>query len=122
MCRRTAVRVSLIIGFVLISLVNCLEFYQKSCALSCRVPQPRSLGVAELVNTTLDIRPYMVVLFRCDEGTGCCQKGKTCQVQNFDDLELRFPTLIDSKYKLVRYLVRNHTECSCQTSRNNIKR
>ncbi|KAL3284421.1 hypothetical protein HHI36_018581 [Cryptolaemus montrouzieri] len=107
---------------IMMSYVDGVELYQRSCALTCKVPQQRSFQVADLVNTTYDVRPYMIVLSRCDEGTGCCQKGKTCQVKNFDDLEVRFPTFIDRKYIFANYTIRNHTECSCQNSKNNIKR
>lgn len=114
--------VSLVICYAVTSAVCSVELYQRSCALSCKVPQPRSLMVADLVNTTLKIRPYMTVLYRCDEGSGCCEKGRTCQVKDFDDLKVRFPTFINEEYVLRNYIIRNHTECSCQSSKNNIKR
>ncbi|XP_044760107.1 uncharacterized protein LOC123317580 [Coccinella septempunctata] len=112
----------ILICYVVMSGVCSVELYQRSCALSCKVPQARSMLVADLVNTTLKVRPYMTVLYRCDDGSGCCQKDKTCQVKDFEDLQVRFPTFIGEEYVLKTYTIRNHTECSCQSSKNNIKR
>lgn len=54
----------ILICYLVTSGVCSVELYQRTCALTCEFPQARSMLVADLVNTSLNVRPYMTVLYR----------------------------------------------------------
>ncbi|KAK4876819.1 hypothetical protein RN001_009325 [Aquatica leii] len=95
----------------------------------CEVPQPRSISVEELLGDQLDTsesaQPHTTVLHRCDSGTGCCsQKSQVCKVAQSEEVELHFfvtDTVRQRKSQFREFVVSNHTRCSCQSKKNDIK-
>lgn len=95
----------------------------------CDLPQPRSISVDELLSDRLETfesaQPHTTVLHRCDSGTGCCsQKSQVCKVAQSEQVELHFyvtDTVRQRNSEFREFLVTNHTRCSCQSKKNDIK-
>ncbi|XP_044255043.1 uncharacterized protein LOC123005381 [Tribolium madens] len=83
-------------------------------ALTCKIPQPRAVILAQEVKIPQDTAPHMAVFHRCDGGSGCCGQGKVCKAAKEEILNATIFVKIDKQYKPYFFEIRNHTSCSCQ--------
>nr|CAI5840002.1 unnamed protein product [Callosobruchus analis] len=83
--------------------------------MPCRQPQPRAYRISELLgkDQLASFRPNMVILHRCDN-SGCCNdKTLICLPLSTEEVNMSYyqSGRLRSKY------FTNHTQCSCQMTR-----
>lgn len=84
----------------------------------CKYPRPTAIKTNDLIKSgVLGKRfiPEVTVLYRCDQGSGCCFGGKICGPNTTEEIDLKFlVSKIDNENPTFEIIsVKNHTKCEC---------